>query len=209
MHIPSFLLSAFLTILTAYAAPSVIAAAAPSVLANAPSGLLTNAVSKTPASNPKRLFCKTGSENRAANQPLKLYFQYHLPMLFEAEDPTLPFGRQELVASGRPLMQLFFEKSYVPAGENGERLAPMTCAFAKRVVSASEPSQVQIFLPNGQGQVHWLTQSVGQRPGPKQLSFERAVMAPAGDWAFASQFERVFSIELDDMKTFVTTQLPR
>lgn len=208
MHIPSFLLSAFLTILTAYAAPSVIATAAPSVLENAPTGLLNAAgVKPSVAANPRRLLCRTGAENRAANQPLKLYFQYHLPVLFEAEDPTMPFGRQVMVAAGRPLMQMFFEKSDGPAGDNGEKLAPMTCAFARRVVGPSEPSQVQIFLPSGQ--VHWLSQSVGQRPGPKQLSFERAVFAPAGDWAFASQHEKVFAIELEDLKTFVTTQAPK
>lgn len=209
MHIPSFLLSLFLTIFTAYAAPKVLAAAAPSVLENAPTGLLANAATVKPsvAANPRRLLCKTGSESRSANQPLRLYFQYHLPVLFEPEDPTVPYGRQVLVASSRPLVQLHFEKSYVPAGDNGEKLAPMTCAFAKRVVSQNEPSQVQIFLPTGQ--THWLTQTIGQRPGPKQLSFERAVVAPAGDWAFASQFEKVFVVELDDLKTFVTTQAPK
>lgn len=209
MHIPSFLLSAFLTILTAYAAPAVIATAAPSVLENVPTDLLAPAANAKTAvpTNPRRLICKTGSESRSSAQPLKLYFQYHLPVVFEPEDPTVPYGRQMLLASGRPLVQMFFEKSAVPAGENGEKLAPMTCAFAKRVVARNEPGQVQIFMPSGQ--IHWLTQGIGQRPGPKQLSFERAVVAPAGDWGFASQFEKVFSVELEDMKTFVTTQLPR
>lgn len=212
MHIPSFILSAILTIFTAYAAPKVLAAAAPNVLEQAPTGLLSGAsIGKDgkPAmpTNPRRLLCKTGAENRSASQPLKLYFQYHLPVLFEPEDPTVPFGRQVLVASGRPLMVLHFDKSEQPAGENGEKLAPMTCAFAKRVVAPGEPSQLQIFLPAGQ--THWLSQHVGQRPGPKQLSFERAIVAPAGDWAFASQFEKVFSVEIEDMKTFVTTQMPR
>jgi hypothetical protein len=155
---------------------------------------------------PNRLFCKTGAENRAATQPLELYFQYNLPVVFEAEDPTVPFGRQTMVLQGRPLMQLNFRKSAEAAGDGGEKLEPMTCAFAHRKVSASEPSHVQIFMP--MGQTHWLTEAVGQRPGPKQLSFERAIMTPAGDWSFASQFERIFYVDLEDMKTFVTTQLP-
>ena len=41
------------------------------------------------------------------------------------------------------------------------------------------------------------------------MSFERAVMAPAGDWSFASQYEKVFSIELDDTRSFVTSHLPK
>jgi hypothetical protein len=154
-----------------------------------------------------RLFCKTGSENRPANQTLDLFFQYDLPVVFEAEDPTVPFGRQSMVLQGRPIMQLQFRKSGEPAGDNGEKLEPMTCAFAKRVVAANEPNKVQIFMPSGQ--THWLTQGVGQRPGPKQLSFERAVISPAGDWSFAFQFDKVFSVEIEDMKTFVTTQMPR
>lgn len=164
------------------------------------------APAKIPA-KANRLICKTGAENRSASQPLDLYFQYHLPVVFEAEDPTVPFGRQTMVLQGRPIMQLNFRKSPEAAGDNGEKLEPATCAFAKRVVSASEPSHVQILMPAGQ--THWVTQGVGQRPGPKQLSFERAVFAPAGDWAFASQFEKVFYVDLEDMKTFVTTQLPR
>lgn len=183
-------------ILAAFSTASL--AAPPAVI---PSG------NKTAAAKPGRLLCKTGAENRPASQPLKLFFQYHMPMMFEPEDPTVPFGRQVMVLSGRPLVQMYFEKSPEAAGENGEKLAPMTCAFAKRAVSASEPSQVQVFLASGQ--VQWLTQSLGQRPGPKQLSFERAVLAPAGDWAFASQFEKVFAVELDDPKTFVTTQMPK
>lgn len=157
-------------------------------------------------SHPNRLYCKTGAENRAANQPLELYFQYHLPVVFEAEDPTVPFGRQTMVLSGRPLMQLNFRKASAEAGENGEKLEPMTCAFPNRRITSTEPAHVQIFMPTGQ--THWVSESIGQRPGPKQLSFERAVIAPAGDWSFASQFEKVFYIDLDDVKTFVTTQLP-
>jgi hypothetical protein len=156
---------------------------------------------------PNRLFCRTGAENRASSQPLELFFQYDMPVVFEAEDPTVPYGRQALVLQGRPLMQLQFRKASEPAGDNGEKLEPMTCAFAKRSVVANEPSKVQIFLPSGQ--THWLTQGIGQRPGPKQLSFERAVIAPAGDWSFAFQFDKVFTVELDDMKTFVTTQMPK
>ena len=63
MHIPSFLLSAFLTIFTAYAAPKVLAAAAPNVLEQAPTGLLAagaggkDGKSSAPA-NPRRLCCK-------------------------------------------------------------------------------------------------------------------------------------------------------
>lgn len=154
-----------------------------------------------------KLICKTGSERRAATQPLRLYFNYNLPMQFEPEDPTMPFGRQVMVLAGRPMMQLFFEKAPGPAGENGENLQPMQCAFPKRAIQANEPAQAQILLP--QAQPHWLTQTIGQRPGPAQLSFERATVAPAGDWAFASQFEKVFALELDDTRTFVTSQLPK
>lgn len=160
-----------------------------------------------PSAKSNRLLCKTGSENRPSAQALKLYFQYHLPILFEPEDPTVGFGRQIVVLSGRPVVQLHFERAPEPAGEIGEKLEPMTCAFAKRVVATNEPALVQIFLPTAQ--VHWLTQALGQRPGPKQLNFERAVISPAGDWAFASQFERVFSLELDDMKNFITAQQPK
>lgn len=174
-------------------------AAPPTVL---PTGAATKGAAK-----PGRLLCKTGSENRPATQTLKLYFQYHVPMMFEPEDPTVPFGRQVMVLSGRPLVQIHFEKSPESAGENGEKLAPMTCAFAKRALTPSEPSQVQIFLASGQ--VHWLSQNLGQRPGPKQLSFERSVVSPPGDWAFASQFEKVFAVEIEDQKTFVTTQAPK
>ena len=159
------------------------------------------------AFKPNRLFCRTGAENRAANQPLELFFQYDLPLVFEAEDPTVPFGRQALVLQGRPLIQLQFRKAAEPAGESGEKLEPMTCAFARRALAGNEPNKVQIFLPTGQ--THWLTQGIGQRPGPKQLSFERAVISPAGDWAFAFQFDKIFTVELDDMKTFVTTQMPK
>lgn len=161
------------------------------------------------ASEPKqtKLICKTGAERRPANQPLRLYFNYNLPFQFESEDPTVSYGRQVVVLGGRPVVQLFFEKANEAAGENGENLQPMQCAFAKRAVRLNEPSQVQILLP--QGQTHWLTQSVGQRPGPAALSFERATFAPAGDWAFASQFEKVFTIELDNTRTFVTGQVPK
>lgn len=159
------------------------------------------------APKPNRLICKTGPESRPANQPLELYFQYHLPVVIEPEDPTVPYGRQTMVLQGRPMMQLNFRKSAEPAGDSGEKLEPMTCAFANRRVSAMEPSHVQIFMPAGQ--THWITEAIGQRPGPRQLSFERAIITPAGDWAFASQFEKVFYVDIDDMKTFVTTQLPK
>ena len=162
------------------------------------------------ANNPaktNRLICKTGSENRSSNQQLELYFQYYLPILFEAEDPTVPFGRQVMVLTARPLVQMHFRKSAEAAGENGEKLEPMTCAFAKRPLNAGEPNHAQIYLPAGQA--HWLSQAIGQRPGPKQLSFERAVIAPVGDWSFASQFDKVFALEIDDMKSFTTTQLPK
>jgi hypothetical protein len=154
-----------------------------------------------------KLICKTGPERRAAHQPLRLYLNYNLPLQFEPEDPTLPFGRQTMVLAGRPVMQLFFEKAPGAAGENGENLQPMQCAFAKRPIRANEPNQAQIIM--SPAQPHWLTQTIGQRPGPAQLSFARATIAPAGDWSFASQFEKVFSLELDDASTFVTSQLPK
>ncbi len=152
-----------------------------------------------------KIICKTGPEKRTPGQPLRLYFNYNLPMVFEAEDPTVPYGRQMLLLAGRPVMQLFFEKAPGAAGENGELLQPMQCAFARRAVKAGEPSQVQILLPSTQ--VHWLSQTIGQRvQGP---TVDRAALTPAGDWSFASQFERVFSVEIEDMKNFVTTQMPK
>lgn len=154
-----------------------------------------------------KLICKTGAESRNPAQPLRLYFNYNVPFQFEPEDPTVPFGRQVVVLAGKPVMQLFFEKSNGAAGENGEYLQPMQCGFAKRAMHSNEPSQVQIIL--SPAKPHWLSQTIGQRPGPAQLSFERAVMAPAGDWSFASQYEKVFSIELDDTHSFVTSQLPK
>jgi len=70
----------------------------------------------------QRLLCKTGTESRASSQPLKLFFQYNFPILVEPEDPTLAYGRQTMVLTGRPLMLLFFEKSPEAAGEHGEHL---------------------------------------------------------------------------------------
>jgi len=83
----------------------------------------------------------------------------------------------------------------------------MTCAFAHRALGAADPSRVQIVMPAGQ--VNWLSQGVGQRPGPKELSFDRMVVQPEATGPFASQFEKVFSVDLDDAKTFVTTQMPK
>jgi hypothetical protein len=159
------------------------------------------------AAKANRLFCRTGLESRPNSQSLDLNFQYLMPVMYEPEDPTMPFGRQVVVLSGRPLVQLNYRRASEAAGENGEKLEPMTCAFAKRTVAPHEPNHVQIFLPTGQ--THWLGQAIGQRPGPKQLSFERAIMNPAGDWSFASLFNQVFFVDLDDTKNFVTTQLPK
>jgi hypothetical protein len=159
------------------------------------------------AARPNRLVCKTGPEKRAVNQPLRLYFQYNVPFLFEPEDPTMPFGRQVFVLGGRPVMQLFFEKATGPAGENGENLQPMQCAFMRRAVRRGEPSQVQILTPGEK--MHWITQQVGQKTLQGGLSLERATIAPAGDWAFSYQFEKVFVLDIDDMKNFVTSQLPK
>jgi hypothetical protein len=163
-----------------------------------------------PAARPKaeparvRLLCKTGPEKRAPGQPLKLFFQYNLPFQFEPEDPTIPYGRQTFVLAGRPVVQLYFEKSAVAAGERGEDLAPMTCAYAKRPLGRAEPTQVQILIPVGEKA--WISQSLGQKPGYGQ---ERVTIAPGSDWGFASQYEKVFAIDLDDAKDFVTAQRPR
>jgi hypothetical protein len=162
---------------------------------------------RAPEAPQTKLICKTGAETRSPAQPLRLYFNYNVPFVFEPEDPTVPFGRQVVVLAGKPVMQLFFEKAGEAAGENGEYLQPMQCAFPKRALHANEPSQVQILL--SPAKPHWLSQTIGQRPGPAQLSFERAVMAPAGDWGFASQYDKVFSIELDDTRSFVTSHLPK
>lgn len=151
-----------------------------------------------------RLLCKTGPEKRAPGQPLKLFFQYNLPFQFEPEDPTVPYGRQTFVLAGRPVVQLYFEKSPVAAGERGEDLAPMTCAYAKRALGKGEPTQVQILVPAGEKA--WISQSLGQKPGFGQ---ERVTLAPGGDWGFAYQYEKVFAIDLDDAKDFVTAQRPR
>ena len=153
-----------------------------------------------------KLLCKTGAEKRAPGQLLKLFFQYNVPFQFEPEDPTVPFGRQVVVLAGRPVMQLFFEKAPIAAGERGEELAPMQCAFAKRPIGPREPSQVQILLPASE--VTWMSQTVGQKPG---YGPERTLMSPGpgNDWAFTYQHEKVFVVELDDAKDFVTAQKPR
>jgi len=150
-----------------------------------------------------KLICKTGPEKRALGQPLKLYLNFNLPIVFEAEDPTVPFGRQTMLLAGRPVVQLFFEKATGPAGDNGENLQPMQCAFARRGIKGSEPALVQILLqPN---QVTWLSQGIGQRGA----AAERAVIQPAGDWGFAYQHEQIFVLELDDRKGFITSQMPK
>lgn len=151
-----------------------------------------------------KLICKTAGDKRAPGQALKLYFRYNLPLVYEPEDPTMPFGRQILLLAGRPAVQLFFEKSAGPAGESGELLQPMQCAFARRALRAGEPSQAQILQPLNQ--VTWLSQPLGQRP-PNRA--EQVTATPTGDWAFASQYEQVFTLELDDGKNFVTAQQPK
>lgn len=177
-----------------------------SASAAAPGQIIPNPLPPPLKSN--RLYCRTGAELRPPGQPLELFLQYFLPVVFEPEDPTVPYSRQAMSLSGRPVVQLHFKKSAEPAGENGEKLEPMTCAFAKRIVSSSEPRMVQIYMPAGQ--IQWLSQGIGQRPEPKTTSQqERLRLAPAGDWAFASQFDKVFYVDLDDAKRFITTQLPR
>lgn len=147
-----------------------------------------------PAAN--RLICKTGPEKRATNP--KLYFTYNVPFVHEPEDPTLPYGRQTMLLAGRPIVQLFFERSPLPAGENGEQLQPMQCAFAKRAVRNNEPGQVQILMQPGQ--VHWISQPIGMKTS--------ALLTPPGDWSFLQEPERVFWLNLDDPKNFITTQMP-
>ncbi|RZA08710.1 MAG: hypothetical protein EOP11_04005 [Proteobacteria bacterium] len=158
----------------------------------------------SPPSSASRLLCKTGPEKRAPGQPLKLFFQYNLPFQFEPEDPTIPFGRQTFYLAGRPVMQLYFDKSPVAAGERGENLSPMSCAFAKRPLNRGEPSQVQILIPVGEKA--WISQTIGQKPG---YGPERVTLAPGSDLAFTYQYEKVFSVDLDDAKDFVTAQKPR
>lgn len=150
------------------------------------------------------LICKTAAEKMAAGQSLKLYFTQNLPIVFEPEDPTVPLGRQVMLLAARPFVQFSFEKSSGAAGENGEFLQPMQCAFAKRALKPTEPSQVQIILPAKQ--VQWISQSLGQ--SPKSVG-SRAMVLPVGDWRFASKFEQVFTLDLDDPKAFVTSQLPK
>lgn len=145
--------------------------------------------------SPNRLICKTGPEKRMNT---KLYFTYNVPFVHEPEDPTVPYGRQTMLLAGRPIVQLFFERSALAAGENGEHLQPMQCAFAKRAIRAGEPAQVQILLPPGQ--VHWISQSLGAKAP--------AVLTPPGDWSFLQESERVFWLNLDDPKNFVTSQVP-
>jgi hypothetical protein len=128
----------------------------------------------------------------------KLYFTYNVPFVHEPEDPTMPYGRQTMLLAGRPVVQLFFERSPLPAGDNGEQLQPAQCAFAKRAVRANEPSQVQILLVPGQ--VHWISQPIGLKAP--------AVLTPPGDWSFLQEPERVFWVNLDDPKNFVTSQMP-
>jgi hypothetical protein len=145
-----------------------------------------------------RLICKTSAEKRAPGPSPQLYFNYNVPFVHEPEDPTMPYGRQVMLLGGRPIVQLFFERSPLPAGEHGEQLQPMQCAFAKRAIRANEPTQVQILLQPGQ--VHWISQPIGlKRP---------ATLTPPGDWSFLNEAERVFSLNLDDPKNFITSQLP-
>ena len=159
---------------------------------------------KAPADRKTRLICKTGSENRAPGQPLKLSFQYNIPLQFEPEDPTQPDARQTVTFAGRPRVQLSFEKSPVAAGEKGENLAPMQCAFAKRPVSAREPAKVQILVQAGE--LLWLSQAMGQSSAGGQ---DRTLLTPGPEWNFTYQYDKVFALDLDDAEEFITGQKPR
>jgi hypothetical protein len=141
-----------------------------------------------------RLICKTAADKKSP----KLYFTYNVPFLHEPEDPTMPYGRQTMVLAGRPIVQLFFDRSPQAAGENGEQLQPGQCAFAKRALRGGEPSQVQILLPPGQ--VQWISQPIGMK--------NPAVLTPPGDWTFLQEPERVFWLNLDDPKNFITSHMP-
>jgi hypothetical protein len=147
-----------------------------------------------------RLICKTPAEKKSS--PQKMHFHYNLPLQFEPEDPTMPFGRQNVILGGRPVVQFYFEKSNSPAGERGENLLPMQCAFARRTVKANEPNQVQILISGNQ--ITWMSQPLGQKIGS-----EKPTLIPTADWSFAYKSEQVFSVELDDLKTFVSTQMPK
>jgi hypothetical protein len=147
-----------------------------------------------------RLLCRTTQDKKMANQ--KMVFRYNLPLQFEPEDPTVPFGRQTVVLAGKPVVQFFFERAPLPAGDRGENLQPMQCAFAKRTVRANEPNQVQILVAGNQ--ITWMSQPLGQKVGS-----EKPTMIPAGDWTFTYQQDQVFFVDLDDTKTFVTSQMPK
>jgi hypothetical protein len=147
-----------------------------------------------------RLLCKTSAEKKASYQ--KMHFHYNLPLQFEPEDPTMPFGRQNVILGGRPVVQFYFEKAASAAGGRGENLLPMQCAFARRTVKANEPNQVQILISGNQ--ITWMSQPLGQRIGS-----EKPTIVPTGDWSFAYKSEQVFSVEIDDLKTFVTAQMPK
>lgn len=157
------------------------------------------AAPKAKVSPSNRLICKTG-EKLSAGQGPKLYFTYNVPFMNEPEDPTMPMGRQVLLLAGRPVVQLLFERAPVAAGENGEQLQPSQCAFAKRAIKNGEPDRVQILL--APGQVGWISQPIGMRNPPRTL------LTPPGDWAFASEPERIFTLDIDDTKNFVTSDLP-
>ncbi len=147
-----------------------------------------------------RLLCRTTLDKKLTNQ--KMYFRYNLPLQFEPEDPTVPYGRQAVVLAAKPVVQFYFERAALPAGERGENLQPMQCAFAKRAVRANEPNQVQILVSGNQ--ITWMSQPLGQKVGA-----EKPTMIPAGDWTFAYKQDQLFFVDLDDTKAFVTTQMPK
>lgn len=152
----------------------------------------------TPPQN--RLICRTSADKKLANQ--KMYFHYNLPLLFEPEDPTVPFGRQAVVLAGKPVVQFYFERAPLPAGDKGENLQPMQCAFAKRAVKPNEPAQVQILVAGNQ--ITWMSQPLGQKVGS-----EKPTMIPSGDWTFAYKQDQLFYVDLEDTKNFVTSLVPK
>lgn len=173
------------------------------ILALSPFSALANPLEKgkkVTASPQNRLICRTSTDKKLANQ--KMYFHYNLPLLFEPEDPTVPFGRQAVVLAGKPVVQLYFERAPLPAGEKGENLQPMQCAFVKRAVKANEPAQVQILVAGNQ--ITWMSQPLGHKVGS-----EKPTMIPAGDWTFAYKQDQLFAVDLEDTKNFITSQIPK
>ncbi len=155
---------------------------------------------KLSSSPQNRLICRTSADKKLTNQ--KMYFHYNIPLLFEPEDPTVPYGRQTVALAGKPVVQLYFDRAPLPAGEKGENLQPMQCAFVKRAVKTNEPAQVQILVAGTQ--ITWLSQPLGQKVGS-----EKPTMIPAGDWTFAYKQDQLFYVDLEDTKNFVTSQSPK